>query len=404
MKPPSLRVQGEDYIFEWSDAPISVTVRDISVGRDGPRAEVWAVHTVAGHLHAGMLNLLSTSSKQTFIKALLGRDDGTNWADAVEQFCLAAVEHYREGDELTLLEPRRRPESGRYAIQPLAPLGQPTLWYGDGKVLKSYLLLACCRAMVAGDTVAGMPVSAELFPAFLDWEWDDTEHSDRLLRLGGDVTFPYIRCSLPLVEQAKSLKRKLDKADVNFIAIDSLGLACGGDPSDPKIVLPFFAGIRYLGRTAVVIHHMSKDAMRRRSSDPYGSPYIRNSARSGWHFSRVAEVGEESATVAIQHKWTNVGRLEMPHGVRFDFDEDEYSTSVSRTDARKIMAKTGELKLIERISMYLSQVGKSNIKSISEELDAKEDQVRARLNDLRGYGKAAKAGEDWYLLDTEHVV
>jgi hypothetical protein len=359
-----------------------------------------------------MLNLLSTSGKQAFIKVLLGRDIGANWADMVEQFTVMAVQEYRDGDPLELLIPERRPESGRYAVQPLAPLGQPTLWYGDGKVLKSYLLLACCRAMQTGEAVAGMPVTGGLLPAFLDWEWDQSEHADRLLRLGAEASFPYIQCAAPLVEQVKGIKRKLDKAGVDFIALDSLGLACGGDPSDPKIVLPFFVALRYLGRTAVIVHHVSKDSIRRRSADPYGSPYIRNSARAGWYFSRSAEPGEDSATVALQHRWTNVGRLEKSLGLRFSFDEADYTTTIARTDPRAIAAQEGTAR--ERITKYLHHPKRDDegnelrrINDVAEGTSLTYEQAKARLNDMHGpHGKRGpevfKNDEDWYLVAAEH--
>ena len=328
---PTLHREGDDLIFTWEQAGISIEVRDMTLGRDGPRAEVWARQVVGGHLHCGMLNLLSTSSKAGFIKAVLGRDSGSNWADAIEQVGVMATEVYRKGDPLEVLEPRRRPDAGRYAISPLAPLGQPTLWFGDGKTLKSYVLLASCLAMSGSTTLAGMETTA-LRPALLDWEWDRAEHEDRLLRLGGDAGDVYYRhCKAPLYEQIRPLCRELDRAGIDIIGVDSLGFAAGGDPSDPEVALRFFGALRALERTAIVTHHIPKE-----TKEPFGSVYIRNSARAGWLFQRSAVIGENQAVVAIRHKWTNTGHLEQPIGLAFAFDELAHTTTVARTDARDV--------------------------------------------------------------------
>ena len=392
---PEMRREGDDYIFCWEQEAAEVTVRDIGVGRDGPRAEVWARHLIAGHLHAAMLNLLSTSSKTGFVKAVLARDPGNNWADMVEQFSVLATEAYRQGEPLELLEPRRRPEAGQWAVNPLAQLGQITLFFGDGKTLKSYTAQACCRAMALEVELAGMRTT-RLRPAFLDWEWDKAEHEDRLLRLGGDVTVYYQACTVPLQEQAKALKRKLDREGIDFIGVDSLGLACGGDPSKPELALPFFAALRYLGRTAIVVHHVPKG-----SKDPYGSVYIRNSARAGWYFVRVASPDEDSAKVALQHRWSNVGRLQKPIGLRFTFDDEVYTTEVSRTDPGPVLALTGDLPARELIVEML-KLGKAQTGDIVDATGLKAEVVRARLAELRRDNVAGKIEDEWYLLDTVH--
>lgn len=271
LPPPTLRREGDDLIFTWEQAGAQVLVRDLAIGRDGPRAEVWARHFPDVHLHVGMLNLLSTTSKANFIRAVSDRDGATDWADAIEQVGVLATEFHRAGEPLELLEPRRRPEAGQYAIEPLAPLGQPTLWYGDGKSLKSYALLAGCRAMSRGESLAGMQTT-HLKPAILDFEWDKTEHDDRLLRLGGDADIYYRHCTGSLHEQVRSLRREFDRVNVDFLGIDGLGLACGGDPSNPEIALRFFSALRALERTAVVIHHTPNEAKNPSAALTFGTP------------------------------------------------------------------------------------------------------------------------------------
>lgn len=394
---PELTREADDLIFQWAADGVCVIVRDIaSSASNGPRAEVWAQYIDGDHLHAAMLNLLSTSSKRDFIKAAAGKAPQFNWAAAVEQFSVEAVRVYREGDPLEILEPRRRAEAGRYAVDPLAPLAQLTLWYGDGKTCKSYLLTAACRAMMTGTDVAGMR-GADLTPAFLDWEWDQSEHADRLLRLGGDTTFFYQRCTVPLQDQAKALKRKLDRQRVDFIGVDSLGLACGGDPSDPKIALPFFSALRYLGRTAVVIHHVPK-----MSKDPYGSVYIRNSTRAGWYFARHASVDEDSAHVALVNRWSNVGRLQRPIGIRFLFDDAQYTTAVLRADAGEVLALTGDLEPKAAIERVLRLLPLSTVEEIAAEIGAPPEKTRVHLSQLKRQKRVTNPERGKWALIEQH--
>lgn len=396
--PPTLRREGDDLRFTW-DTGASVIVRDIAAGgTNGPRGEVWARDDLLDvHLHAAMLNLLSTSSKKDFVRALAARDPARCWADMVEQVSVLATLAYREGEPLELLEPRRRPEAGQYAIDPLAPLGQPTLWYGDGKTLKSYLLEACCQAMVTGGLVAGLK-ARQLTPAFLDWEWDKDEQEDRLLRLGGEATIHYQRCIVPLAEQAKAIKRKLDRQGVDFIGIDSMGLACGGDPSLPEVALRFFSAVRYLEPTAVIVHHVPKAG-----KDPYGSVYIRNSTRAGWYFTRAAQPGEQSATIAVVNKWSNVGRLQKAIGVGFGFDDERYVTEIRRVDPGVVLRETGDLPAKDAIIAALAP-GKMTVSAIEDATGLRGDIVRARLAELRKGNKAEKNGDEWFLLDSIHIV
>jgi hypothetical protein len=364
---PTVRQEGDVYVFVWDGLNVELEMRDIATGRDGPRAEVWARDRTLGHLYGGMVTLLSTSSKQTFTKAVVGRDESTNWALLIEQASMIAVQKFRDGEPFELLEPQRRPAAGSYAVRPLAPAGQPTLWYGDGKAAKSYVLVASLRAMTLGEPLAHMAVPQRFTPAYLDWEWDKDEHADRLLRLGGDVTFLYRHCSAPLAEQAKAIRRELDRNGIEIIAIDSLGLACGGDPKEPDIALRFFAAIRHLGRTAIIIHHTPKG-----SRDPFGSAYIRNSARSGWLFTAQQRADEPVTKVALRHRWTNSGRLQPDFGLTLTFDDDAYTTRIQSSDPKDVTVGGLRTRILELLEP-------SSGMTITEICDALPDEDRGNI-------------------------
>lgn len=392
LPPPDMKSAGQDYVFTWTPTAIEVTVSNLSVGRDGPRAEVFVKDMHAGHLHAGILNLLSTTGKHHFVQALVPRAPGIPWVDLVEQFCVLTVEAHRNGDPMTLLEPQLRSAETAYYINPLMPTGVPTLLYGDGASGKSYLANAIGRAASLGQPFAGMAVR-QATVAYLDWEWDAEEHADRLYRLGGDVTYFYRQCSVPLAQQTRTMGRLLDKHSIDFLIVDSLGYACGGDIRDPDVVLAFFSALRVLNRTCLVIHHVPKD-----SKEPYGSVYIRNSVRSAWYMLRSTLPEPGSFSAALRHSKSNRGQLEPPIGLQFVFDEEV--TTITRTDAGEAVAlleSPAATKKKEGILAYLETDAPATLREIAEALREPTERVSVHLSQLKKQDRIQNSDGRWAL-------
>ena len=173
-----------------------------------------------------------------------------------------------------------------------------------------------------------------------------------------------------------------------------MGLACGGDPSNPEIALRFFSALRYLERTTVIIHHLPKEGR-----EPFGSAYIRNSARSGWLFARNASPDETAAVVALQHRWTNTGRMEHPIGLTFAFDEDAYTTSVTRTDgsAEQVLRLTGDLGKKAAILAFLEESPGSQLQDIAIAIGEENSKVSVHLSQLKKQGKVNNQLRKWAL-------
>lgn len=392
MDKPQLTRDGDDYLLVWPDG-LQAEVRYIAQSRDGPRGEVRISSKLVGHLHQAMLNLMSSSSRDAFRRALERRDSEVDWQARIEQVCVLVVEAYRTGDPLTLLEPQLRNAEEAYYLTPLIPTGVPTLIYGDGATGKSYLANAIGRAMALGIPFAGM-VAREATVAYLDWEWDAEEHADRLYRLGGDVTYFYRQCNVPLAQQTRTMSRQLDKNGVDFLIIDSLGYACGGDIRDPDVVIAFFTALRQLGRTCIVVHHVPKD-----SKEPYGSVYIRNSVRSAWYMLRSTLPEEGGFAVALQHNKANRGAKQQPIGLQFSFTDE--TTTITRTNADRIPEIAEGLPLRERIINLLTKEP-LEATAIADALGVKQTQVAARLTELRQAGKVTPVAGSWALLDHIH--
>lgn len=387
---PELRREGGDYILSWEQQGLLAVVRDIHDGRDGPRAEVTLRHSGGGHVHSQMLNLLSGTQKQGIVKTLDGIDRGMEWRALIEQLSVMVVEAHRRGAPLTLLEPRLRSESDAFLLHPLLPAGVATLLYGDGAAGKSYLAAAIARALTLGGSIAGM-AARESVVAYLDWEWDEDEHADRMYRLGADAVCFYRQCTTPLANQTRALHRMFDQNGVQIVIVDSLGYACSGDIRDPDVVMGFFQALRQLGRTSLVIHHVPKE-----SKEPYGSVYVRNSVRSAWYMMRSMLPEEGGFSVALKHNKSNRGPLLSPIGLQFSFAEQR--TEISRADAARVPELVEGMGLRYRIMERLKR-GKATAQDMADDLDVSLRQVQVRLSEMKRAGTIDGAAQEWWLLD-----
>ena len=390
MDAPLLTKEGEDYRLTWPGG-LEAEVRYLAQGRDGPRAEVRVSSKLIGHLHQSMLNLMSASSRETFRKALNHRDSEVDWQAHIEQICVLVVEAYRAGDPLTLLEPQLRSAESAYYLNPMIPTGVPTLLYGDGGTGKSYIANAIGRALTLGMPFAGMQ-TREATVAYLDWEWDAEEHADRLYRLGSDAVYFYRECSVPLAQQTKALSREFDKHGIDFLIVDSLGYACGGDIRDPDVVLAFFQALRQLGRTSFVVHHVPKD-----SKEPYGSVYIRNSVRSAWYVLRSTLPEQDSFSVALQHGKANRGAKQPPIGLQFSFTEE--ATTITRTNAERVTAMLDAPRASKKegILAYLETDAPATAAQIAAALREPTERVSVHLSQLKKQGRVQNSAGSWAL-------
>lgn len=144
----------------------------------------------------------------------------------------------------------------------------------------------------------------------------------------------------------------------------------------------------------MIIHHLPKEGR-----EPFGSAYIRNSARSGWLFARNASPDETAAVVALQHRWTNTGRMEHPIGLTFAFDEDAYTTSVTRTDgsAEQVLRLTGDLGKKAAILAFLEESPGSQLQDIAIAIGEENSKVSVHLSQLKKQGKVNNQLRKWAL-------
>ena len=383
MTKPEIRHEGEDILLSWPDG-IEAEVRDIQQWRDGPRAEVRVSSRLQepGHLHQAMLNLMSSSSRDTFRRILHQRDPEVDWQAYLEQICILSVTAWRQGNPFLRIEPELRSQERAFAARPILPSGLPTIYFGDGGAGKSLFVQQLAGSLVQGEGFAGIYIDHPHNVGYLDWETDEADFSDRMARLGFGSGVWYRRCTAPLVQISRQIRREADQLGIEVFIIDSLGYAAGGDIREAETALAFFSAIHYLGRTSAIVHHIPKD-----SKEPYGSVYVRNSARSAWFLAQ--STGDGGFGLAMVHRKANNTAKFDP--IAFNVVFEDSSITFHRTDAKPALAEIGELRGKDLVLLTLQELGEMTLPDIADHMGSTKERVSVWLFRLRKEGRVSPA-------------
>lgn len=357
---------------------------------------------VKGHLHQGRLNLTSTTGKKDLIRALGGANDTVRWSDLVEDFCVKILELHRQGEPVEVIGGQRALSNGvRYRLWPLCPEGMSTIIFGEAGTGKSLLALLAAYSIQSAQPVMGMrPIAGNVL--YLDYETCSDIMHERLssIAAGFQASIPemdYRFCYHPLAEEVDTLQEIINERSIDFLIVDSLGLACGGDPSDTELAIRMMGALRELKRGALLIDHVAKNGEK---PTPFGSVYKPNLARSVWFAKLGDRVDDRHTNVALYHKKVNFGPLRRPMGVQMAFAmQGEMTTRIDFKTFDVLQSGdeelTGALNQADRIAALVSHKALT-VKEIASELHLKEGSVRMAIN--RHAGKFQQIeGKQWGL-------
>lgn len=380
------------YRFVWPDGTEMLLER-FTESRDDIACEltVRSAHpTKGGTLVDGKrLLLLGANSQRDMRKALEERDIEPDWGGMLEQATTLARRRYREGEPAVDLVSTEFDGIGRYLVRPFVFDDGINLIYGSGDSGKSLFTLALALAVASGHEVAGV-VSERTGPVlYLDWEDSPATHQERLrgLAAGAGIELTagmvvYRRMTASLKESQREVRKDVANLRAALVIIDSLGMACGGDPSDANGIIQTMTAARGLGVPTLGIHHIAKDA--KDKSTPYGSVYASTTARGSWYVQAEREAGQ-LAQVLTNYK-SNRGQRAERQSFRFVFSEDaaERIERIEIVPLTFAQSKTvGEGALRWKIAEYL-RTGAKEIPAIAEALEAKAETVKRTLNRYKG--------------------
>jgi hypothetical protein len=385
--------QFDRFTSERGELKAEVVVRSITPGLER-------------QLHQARENLMSTRTRSELAKALAGKDHGQKheWPDLVESAIAAAVAAFRNGEPAILLRDAPSRVTSRMALPPVVLGELPTFIFGRGGDGKSLLALAFGLALHTGRAdIVGLTPATTLRVGYLDWEFSASEHRERMRALVGDEMpdLVYVRCSEAIWDEEDRLARVIREQRLEFVVIDSVGMACGGlPPETSEAALRFNSALRRLSIGALCVAHMVKDGG---EEHPFGSIFWHNQARSTWLAKKQdPEFSSSGFVVGLFQKKANTGPLSAPLAFGVSFADDRIA--ITRGDVRDAPDLARTVSLRWRLQKALAG-GPQLISDVAEDLDEKPDTVRRTLQRYDGKQFVRSSGPDgidrWALLAAE---
>lgn len=389
---PDATYHEDVYRFEWPDIGISASVERFAEERNDVRCEltVTSAHpTRGGQLYFGRLALMGPLIRKQVKEALEKRDREPDWAGILEQVCTLSLRRYREGEPAIDLWSAEIGGPGRYLVKPFCFDYALNLLYGSGDSGKSLFSQAIAIAVATGHEIAGLVPEREGAVIICDWEDSPQTHQERIkamcAKLG--IVVPegriiYRRMDASLRESARELRKDIAKYNAVLVILDSIGMACGGDPGEASAIIQTMIAARSLGVTVLGIHHIAKEA--KDKSTPYGSVYASNEARMSWYVQSERQ-GTQLTMVLTNYK-SNRGARHERQSFRFDFAENDYEVIESITITPLTFAQSkavGDGGQKWKIADYL-KLGARSVSDIAEGTGLSRNSVSAVLGKHEG--------------------
>lgn len=372
----------------------------VSCGLPGTRS-------IDGHLHAARFNVSGGTARGTLAKTLAKRanTDDVDWEDLLEDFCRRVMAAEREGEPVVKVGALPVPVGESYRLDPLLPLDQTTILYGDGGTGKSTLAAAIAVSVQEGVALVEHWVPRAAPVLYLDWEAGRASINRRIRGVATGAHIPrvvqvdYLDCRRrgALYTFAEDVARLVDQERYGLVVVDSVGMASGvaGESSDAnESAIRLFSAFGYLGTTVLAIDHVNRSDAEtaNRRSRPYGSVYKSNLARATFELRRTRT--PEGSVLGLYHTKANDAELLPPQPLRV-IHGDDGTITYERLEAMPT-ALTEPLSLVDRIAALLGE-GHASSDAIAEELDHDKRRVEALLYKYKDRFSRLPSGS-WELL------
>jgi len=383
---PTLRINAGIYELVWGQEQVAIRIDRIHENSAGLTGEILVktlLPAMPSHLHQARLNLTSTTARRTVARHLGERLPDPDWATIIEQACVMVMQKYREGEPVVAVSDIPDRSGQRHRLDPLLVEGHPNLIFGAGGIGKSLLAQYFAVLISTGHHHNGLsPIPGNVL--YLDYETSGEELKERVMAIEaglGETGFSNIQyrfCVQPLANDIELIQRIVSEKEIDFAIIDSMGPACGADPSDPAAVIEYFSALRSLRKGTLTLDHIPKNAP---TPSPYGSVYKTNLSRSVFELRKDQEPGEDTMRLGLFHRKSNFGKLIPPVGLTANFTPETIAFSTCPVRDTPALAEAMSLK--ERIKGLLFQTSPLNAKEIAEELNIPQNTVRSILNRFR---------------------
>jgi hypothetical protein len=312
------------------------------------------------------------------------------------------VEHY----PATVLSEAPEPEPREYAVEGLVPFGAATSLYGDGGVAKSMLAMSLCSSLASGSSEW---LGRKLTPCsalYLDFELtldEQVRRTKALSRGSGYDGVPQNLYYLSALGRSKesvfwSAYHACGWYSIDFVVIDSLGIALQGDAEYASDVISFYKSWLepFLRQdiAMLLIDHQSKSIGSYQQRTSFGSVYKRNLVRSEIQVEAVDQ-SESDGTLDLtfRHRKHNFGPLARPFASQLVFKDDEVRVNTTEVAEHRMMQEQG-IPIPDRIIMALESTNEPmTSQDIADITQAAHASVKSALSRLKRRAKVREASQ-----------
>ena len=376
------------------------------------KAELWFYHCNGKSrdslLHTTSVNLLSTPSLSQLVKRMQVNSGDIPWQQVLTFIARGSMEFLRRGEPGVILQPVPGTiYHPGYYIEPLLLKGLPNLIHGPkgaGKSTLGLTVLGICRNAVS-DSQTGLIADEEARVGILDWENDSQTTTFTISCLVEGETVPYfepayLRCTLPLAEDAQRIADWVSENRLSLVLIDSLGGAAGADAFDSsgkRAALRFFQTLRQLKVTSLIIGQEAKseEATKRTT---YGSVYYQYYSRNIFELKTVKDMLDASIMhMALFHQEANFSALSEPMGFRVTFGPGNTSVEAESVKLSQFLERASQTKAIAEFL----KGGAKHFREIARAGGLKETQTKNLLSRLKKRGIVVDLGMGMWGLTVE---
>jgi hypothetical protein len=337
-----------------------------------------------------MSNLLGPRIRDGVVKACNARAPSLPWEQMIETVCENVTEKVREGRPAVLLADVPITESLDWRLYPLLYEKAPTVLFGLGGSLKSYL-----SAWIAVRVALGIDCEPGNV-LVLDWESEEEDWKRRVLMVsegldcGEPPNITYRYCASPLPVEIEEVRNLAHGIDAGLVIVDSAAYACGGEPEKAEPTMEYFRALRELECTSLTIAHQNSD---KDTKKPYGNVYWTNSPRSTIQVIRSDDDSETVAEIGLYQRKRNYSKWK-PLGYRATFQTASpyHWTQFDRVTFQEISVtempdQAANLPISQRVIAALRQNARMTFADFIEEMpDVNEGSLRTIVHRMRQRG------------------
>lgn len=400
------------YLVEWAEPiPLKAKITRLHIGSDGQVKGFLEIrHNQNGKeaysLVPTQFNFSTETTRSKFAKQLSEKLDlKIEWKEVFDYLSQKIQELVRGGEPVIELVTGQDIKPPEYLLRPLIVKNYPNVIFGDPSAAKSTLatILAQVVMLPWHDNPLGLTAPKNrVVVLYLDWEADaetiqwQTTMVQRGIEHAKILSIHYRHCSQPLANDLDEIKWHIGDTKAGMVIIDSQGLAAGGELNETHTALDFYAGLRALKVTSLILAHNSKDKETKTRSI-YGNQYFTAQARNIWEVRKNQEADSNEMDIALFHrKPPPFAGLHRPLGFKIVFDNDAGKMDITQADPKTVGEFLDQMSLKSQILEEL-RGGAMLTKELAESLSASPNQIKARCNELKQKNKVVKVGEKWGL-------